>query len=96
MDKAKYRERSTTEYYSNEPTGRIRVRKASQNKALEDRGVMGTNPAWRKKARKHTDDPTLKLGIMVDVSGSMMNAMQAMGQTAWILSEAGRLSFRKI
>tara|TARA_B110000483_G_scaffold128812_1_gene154485 strand:+ start:1900 stop:3714 length:1815 start_codon:yes stop_codon:yes gene_type:complete len=90
LDKAKYRERSSTEFYSNEPTGRLSVRKAIQNKALEARGVMGTNPAWRKKSRKHTDDPTLKLGIMVDVSGSMMNAMQAMGQTAWILSEAGR------
>tara|TARA_B110000503_G_scaffold14157_1_gene19315 strand:- start:1931 stop:3730 length:1800 start_codon:yes stop_codon:yes gene_type:complete len=90
LDKAKYRERSSTEFYSSEPTGRLSVRKAIQNKALEARGVMGTNPAWRKKSRKHTDDPILKLGIMVDISGSMRNAMEAMGQTAWILSEAGR------
>lgn len=90
LDKAKYRERSLTEFYSSEPTGRLSVRRAIQNKALEARGVRDTNPAWRKKSRKHTDDPTLKLGIMVDISGSMTNAMQAMGQTAWILSEAGR------
>lgn len=90
LEKAKYRERSLTEVYSHTPVGRLNVRRAIQNKALESRGVRGTNPAWERKVRKHTDEPILRLGIMVDISGSMTNAMEAMAQTAWILSEAGR------
>lgn len=90
LEKAKYRERSMTEVYSQTPVGRLNVRRAIQNKAMESRGVRGTNPAWEKKVRKHTDEPELRLGIMVDISGSMGNAMEAMAQTAWIVSEAGR------
>ena len=46
--------------------------------------------AWRRKARKHTDEPTLTIGVMVDISGSMGSAMEPMGTTAWVMSEAGR------
>jgi hypothetical protein len=53
-------------------------------------GKRGELPAWKSKTRKHTDDPTLRLGVMVDISGSMGSAMESMGQTAWIMSEAGR------
>jgi hypothetical protein len=53
-------------------------------------GKRGDLPAWKSKTRKHTDDPTLRLGVMVDISGSMGSAMESMGQTAWIMSEAGR------
>jgi hypothetical protein len=53
-------------------------------------GKRGELPAWKSKSRKHTDDPTLTLGVMVDISGSMSSAMEAMGQTAWIMGEAGR------
>jgi uncharacterized protein with von Willebrand factor type A (vWA) domain len=57
---------------------------------MESMGKRGELPEWKSKTRKHTDDPTLRLGVMVDISGSMGMAMEAMGQTAWILSEAGR------
>jgi hypothetical protein len=57
---------------------------------MESRGLRGELPTWKSKSRKHTDDPTLSLGVMVDISGSMGMAMEAMGQTAWIMSEAGR------
>jgi len=90
LDKAKYRERSVTSVMRHNPSGRLKVKTAIQNKALEARGVRELSPEWKQKLRKHTDDPTLRLGIMVDVSGSMTNAMEAMGQTAWIVSEAGR------
>ena len=90
LDKAKYRERSVHTRKTNLPMGKLSVRNAVQNRAMESMGLRGELPAWKQKVRKHTDDPTLKLGVMVDVSGSMGNAMEAMGQTAWILSEAGR------
>lgn len=90
LEKAKYRERSLHEVRSTIPQGRLNARAAVQNAALAARGSIERVPAWDRKVRKHTDDPTLRLGVLVDVSGSMYNAMEAMATTAWIMSEAGR------
>ena len=90
LEKAKYRERSETIVKSHEPAGKLKSRVLIQNKALESKGVRETAPAWRHKTRKHTDDPTLSIGIMVDISGSMSSAMESMATTAWVLGEAGR------
>lgn len=90
LEKAKYRERSVHVRKTQAPMGKLIMRNAIQNKAMESMGKRGELPAWKSKTRKHTDDPTLRLGIMVDISGSMGSAMEAMGQTAWIMSEAGR------
>lgn len=89
LDKAKYRERSLHETKSVLPEGRLKARVAVQNAAIRSMGLHETQPAWRKKVRKHTDDPTLRLGVMVDISGSMGSAMEAMATTAWVLGEAG-------
>lgn len=90
LEKAKYRERSVHTRKTQAPMGKLVMRNAVQNQALESMGKRGELPSWKSKTRKHTDDPTLHLGVMVDVSGSMGGAMKAMGQTAWIISEAGR------
>jgi hypothetical protein len=90
LEKAKYRERSVHIRKTQAPLGKLIARNAVQNKAMESRGLRGELPTWKSKSRKHTDDPTLSLGVMVDISGSMGMAMEAMGQTAWIMSEAGR------
>jgi hypothetical protein len=90
LEKAKYRERSVTEVKTHAPQGRLNTRVAIQNTALKARGVMATQPAWRHTTRKHTDDPTLSIGVMVDISGSMGGAMTPMGITAWVLANAGR------
>jgi hypothetical protein len=90
LEKSKYRERSVHIRKTEIPQGKLVMRNAIQNKAMEAQGKRGELPSWKSKTRKHTDDPTLKLGIMVDISGSMGGAMEAMGQTAWIMSEAGR------
>ena len=90
LEKAKYRERSETEIKSIVPPGRLRTRALVQGQALKSKGVQQQTEAWRRIARKHTDDPTLTIGVMVDVSGSMSMAMQPMAFTAWALSEAGR------
>ena len=89
LDKAKYRERSLHQVKSVLPEGRLKARVAVQNAALKSMGIHSNQPAWRKKVRKHTDDPTLRLGVMVDISGSMSSAMEAMATTAWVLGEAG-------
>ena len=90
LDKAKYRERSVHTRKTHAPSGKLVMRNAIQNKAMESMGKRGELPSWKSKSRKHTDDPTLTLGVMVDISGSMSSAMEAMGQTAWIMGEAGR------
>lgn len=90
LEKAKYRERSVHTRKTELPQGKLIMRNAIQNRAMESMGKRGELPEWKHKTRKHTDDPTLRLGVMVDISGSMGSAMVAMGQTAWILSEAGR------
>ena len=90
LEKSKYRERSLHEVRSTLPQGKLKARAAVQNAALAARGSMERVPAWERKVRKHTDDPTLRLGVMVDISGSMGSAMEAMATTAWVMGEAGR------
>ncbi len=90
LEKAKYRERSITEIKSVLPAGRLKTRIAIQNSAMKSKGIHSQLPAWRQTKRKHNDDPTLTIGVMVDISGSMSSAMETMATTAWVLSEAGR------
>jgi hypothetical protein len=88
LEKAKYRERDEHEIASILPPGRLRTRAIVQNAALKSRGVNQQVEAFRRTVRKHTDDPTLHVGVMVDISGSMGSAMQPMATTAWVMSEA--------
>jgi hypothetical protein len=90
LEKAKYRDRDVTEIASSLPPGRLRTRAIVQGKALEARGVYQQTQPWRRKVRKMTDDPTLTVGVMVDISGSMNSAMEPMATTAWVMSEAVR------
>jgi len=90
LERAKYRERGITEVGSIVPPGKLNTRKIIQAKALEQRGVFTQPTAFTKKVRKHTDEPPLTVGVMVDISGSMGSAMNPMASTAWIMSEAVR------
>lgn len=90
LEKAKYRERDETEIHSIVPPGRLRTRAIVQDAALRSKGVMQQAEPWRRTARKHTDDPTLTVGVLVDISGSMGEAMQPMATTAWVMSMAAR------
>jgi len=89
LDRAKYRERDVTETRSVLPPGRLRTRAMVQDAANRAQGRMTQVDMWQRKARKHTDEPTLTVGIMVDISGSMGSAMEPMATTAWVMSEAG-------
>lgn len=90
LEKAKYRERDEIEIHSALPPGRLRTRAMVQGAALKSKGVMQQSEPWRRIVRKHTDDPTLTIGVMVDISGSMSSAMEPMATTAWVMSEAVR------
>lgn len=90
LDKAKYRERDEVEIHSVLPPGRLRTRAMVQGAALRSKGIRAEVEPWRRTARKHTEDPTLNIGVMVDISGSMSAAMEPMAVTAWVMSEAAR------
>lgn len=90
LERAKYRERGITEKGSVVPPGKLNIRKVIEAKALEQRGIYTQPNAFTRKVRKHTDEPTLTVGVMVDISGSMGMAMNPMASTAWIMSEAVR------
>lgn len=90
LEKAKYRERDEVEIHSIVPPGRLRTRAMVQGAALKSKGVMTQTEPWRRTVRKHVEDPTLTIGVMVDISGSMGEAMNPMATTAWVMSEAVR------
>lgn len=90
LEKAKYRDRDVVEVNSAVPGGRLRTRAAIQGVAQRERGVATKTEPWRKKVRRQTDEPTLTVGVLVDISGSMGEAMQPMATTAYVLSEATR------
>lgn len=88
LEKAKYRERDEKIIASATPPGKLRMKSIIQDKALRARGVYKQETPFRKKVRKHTDEPTLSVGILVDISGSMGMAMKPMATTAWVMSNA--------
>jgi hypothetical protein len=90
LEKARYRERGQTQITSAAPPGRLRPGAMVQAAALKSKGVRGQVEPWRRTVRKHTDDPELRVGVMVDISGSMSRAMEPMATTAWVMSEAVR------
>lgn len=90
LEKAKYRERDVVVHNQVLPAGKLRTRTIVQAQALKAKGVHTPIEMWKNKTRKQTDEPTLSIGVMVDISGSMGSAMEPMATTAWVLSEAGR------
>jgi hypothetical protein len=90
LERAKYRERDITEVRDIVPPGRLRTRAMVQAAAQKAQGRMVQAEAWKRKVRKNTDEPTLTIGVMVDISGSMGSAMEPMATTAYVMSEAGR------
>ena len=88
LEKAKYRERDLTFVRSEIPAGRMRTRAMVQREALRSKGVMTKVEPFEHKVRKQTDEPTLTVGVLVDISGSMGSAMQPMATTAYVMAAA--------
>jgi hypothetical protein len=90
LEKAKYHDREVVEVSSALPPGRLNARAAVQGVAQRQRGMMVQAEPWRAKKRRHTDEPTLTVGFIGDISGSMGRAMEPMAVMAYVLSEAAR------
>ena len=90
LEKARYRDRVVVKRGSVVPPGRMNSRAAIAAFEQKSRGAEVTAESWSRKQRFHTEDPELKIGVLVDISGSMGSAMEPMASTAWVLSEATR------
>ena len=88
LEKAKYRERDLTVVRSEIPGGRLRTRAIVEREALRSKGVMTKVEPFERKVRRQTYEPTLTVGVMVDISGSMGSAMQPMATTAYVMAAA--------
>ena len=85
---AAYRERIETVTTSAAPPGRLNMRGALARDAQRAAGAIPTAQPWVAVTRRHAPTPPLRVGIAVDVSGSMEQATGPIASAAWILAKA--------
>ncbi|MFI5808602.1 VWA domain-containing protein [Streptomyces sp. NPDC051561] len=89
---AAYRERAATVTMSASPPGRLNMRQALAREAQKAAGATPTATPWVRTTYRPTPTPPLRVGIAVDVSGSMQEAADPMASAAWILAKATALT----
>ncbi|MEU7488061.1 hypothetical protein [Streptomyces sp. NPDC042319] len=89
---AAYRERSTTITASAAPPGRLSMRGALARDAQQAAGAVPTALPWIRTQHRPNPTPPLRVGIAVDVSGSMRTAAAPIASAAWILAKAAALT----
>lgn len=67
------------------PGKKLRTRALVQRRAQAARGRRPTALHWEGKARQIDDNPKLRVGVAVDVSGSMENLSEPLGLVAYII-----------
>jgi hypothetical protein len=85
---AAYRERIETVRTSAAPPGRLSMRGALARDAQRAAGATPTAEPWVATTRRHAPTPPLRIGIAVDISGSMGMATGPIASAAWILAKA--------
>lgn len=88
LRQAAYRERASTSVTSAAPPGRLIMRQALARDAQLAAGAVPTAEPWRHTRRLTTPTPPLRVGIAVDVSGSMTAAVGPIASATWILARA--------
>jgi hypothetical protein len=89
---AAYRERTLTVTASAAPPGRLSMRGALAREAQKAAGAMPTAQPWIRTQRRQGPTPPLRVGIAVDVSGSMRAAAHPIASAAWIVAKAAALT----
>ncbi|MEU2734721.1 hypothetical protein ABZ656_04505 [Streptomyces sp. NPDC007095] len=89
---AAYRERTVTVTASAAPPGRLNLRGALARDAQKAAGATPTAQPWIRTQRRQSPTPPLRVGIAVDVSGSMRAAAQPIASAAWIVAKAAALT----
>ena len=92
LREAAYRERVTTTTASELPPGRLSMRGALTRDAQRAAGAMPSAKPFTRTRRQSTPTPPLRVGIAVDVSGSMTEATGPIASAAWILARATTLT----
>lgn len=88
LERVKYRDRDVSDYLSIVPPGRLRGSAMVEHAAATAAGRVSRTPLWKSKKRQRTDEPTLHVGIAVDISGSMSSAMEDLARVSYIVGEA--------
>ncbi|MFL6110166.1 MAG: hypothetical protein ACJ786_02260, partial [Catenulispora sp.] len=92
LRQAAYRERLEIKMTSASPPGRLNMRGALTRDAQRAAGAVPTAEPWSITRRRHAPMPPLRVGIAVDVSGSMTDATGPIASAAWILAKAAAMT----
>jgi hypothetical protein len=89
---AAYRERAEERTTSPTPPGRLNMRQALARDAQRAAGSIPTAQPFTHTRRRNSPTPPLRVGIAVDVSGSMRAACKPVASAAWIVARAAALT----
>ncbi|MGW2658352.1 hypothetical protein ACWC1D_32465 [Streptomyces sp. NPDC001478] len=89
---AAYRERSEERTTCPTPPGRLNMRAALARDAQRAAGSVPTAEPFTHTRRRNSPTPPLRVGIAVDVSGSMSAACAPVASAAWIVARAAALT----
>ncbi|MEY9949593.1 hypothetical protein [Kitasatospora sp. GAS1066B] len=89
---AAYRERTEERTTSPTPPGRLNMRQALARDAQRAAGSIPTAEPFTHTRRRNSPTPPLRVGIAVDVSGSMSAACGPVASAAWIVARAAALT----
>ncbi|MCL2728404.1 MAG: VWA domain-containing protein [Actinomycetia bacterium] len=89
---AAYRERTEERTTSPTPPGRLNMGRALARDAQRAAGSIPTSEPFTHTRRRNSPTPPLRVGIAVDVSGSMRAACEPVASAAWIVARAAALT----
>lgn len=89
---AAYRERTAERTTSPTPPGRLNMRAALARDAQRAAGSIPVAEPFTRTRRRNSPTPPLRVGIAVDVSGSMRAACAPVASAAWIVARAAALT----
>ncbi|MGW2594891.1 hypothetical protein ACWCXC_32125 [Streptomyces sp. NPDC001515] len=89
---AAYRERTQERTTSPTPPGRLNMGRALARDAQRAAGSVPTAEPFTHTRRRNSPTPPLRVGIAVDVSGSMSDACKPVASAAWIVARAAALT----
>ncbi|MCH7229989.1 hypothetical protein L0U85_03815 [Glycomyces sp. L485] len=72
------------------PPGRLNMRGALAGAAQRSAGAPVSAKPWRRTMRRRTPDPKIRIGIALDVSGSMHRFFTPAATAAWMLAQAAK------
>lgn len=88
LRRARWRDRDKTKISSELPPGRLRGKEALRGSAEKSMGRLPTAKPWKRTKRKRIEQPKLRVGVVVDVSGSMDSVIPTVSSTMWAVANA--------